>query len=80
MSKIDLLNQQWIDLVFEGKNEAYGAYQLRKNTSNRNLMAILGLIAGIIALQRDICLLDIGTLEDHLAVRHDGRVAVFINR
>lgn len=47
MSKIDLLNQQWIDLVFEGKNEAYGAYQLRRNTSNRNLLAILGLIAGI---------------------------------
>jgi len=47
MSKIDLLNQQWIDLVFEGKNEAYGAYQMRRNTSNRNLLAILGLIAGI---------------------------------
>ena len=47
MSKIDLLNQQWIDLVFEGKNEAYGAYQLRRNTSNRNFLAILGLIAGI---------------------------------
>ncbi len=50
MSKIDLLDQQWIDLVFDGKNEAYGAYQLRKGTSQRNLMALLILIAGIIAI------------------------------
>lgn len=47
MSKIDLFDQQWIDLVFEGKNEAYGAYKMRQNTGNRNLMAMLALIAGI---------------------------------
>jgi protein TonB len=47
MAKIDLLDQKWIDLVFEGKNEAYGAYQIRKNTSNRNNMAMLFLILGI---------------------------------
>ena len=47
MAKIDLLDQKWIDLVFEGKNEAYGAYQIRKNTSNRNNMAMLCLILGI---------------------------------
>ena len=32
MSKIDLIDNSWVDLVFEGKNQAYGAYQLRKNT------------------------------------------------
>ena len=47
MAKIDLLDQKWIDLVFEGKNEAYGAYQIRKNTSNRNNLAMLCLILGI---------------------------------
>jgi protein TonB len=50
MSKIDLLDQQWIDLVFEGKNEAYGAYQLRKGTSQRNLVALLVLLAAIVAI------------------------------
>jgi len=50
MSKIDLLNQQWIDLVFEGKNEAYGAYQMRRDTSNRNLLSVLYLFAGIVLL------------------------------
>jgi protein TonB len=47
MSKIDLLDQKWIDLVFEGKNEAYGAYAIRQDTSKRNLYAMLALVAGL---------------------------------
>lgn len=41
MAKIDLIDNSWVDLVFEGKNQAYGAYQLRKNTGKRNLMSLL---------------------------------------
>ena len=41
MAKIDLIDNGWVDLVFEGKNQAYGAYQLRKDTGKRNLKAIL---------------------------------------
>ena len=47
MSKIDLLDQKWINLVFEGRNEAYGAYAIRQDTSKRNLFAMLALIAGL---------------------------------
>jgi len=47
MSKIDLLDQKWIDLVFEGKNEAYGAYQIRRDTGKRNLMGLLIMLLGI---------------------------------
>ncbi len=50
MSKIDLLDSQWVDLVFDGKNQAYGAYQLRKDTGSRNLKAILLMLAGIAAI------------------------------
>ena len=49
MAKIDLFDQQWIDLVFDGKNEAYGAYALRHDTNKRNLWAMIALIAGLIA-------------------------------
>ena len=45
MAKIDLIDNGWVDLVFEGKNHSYGAYQLRKNTGKRNLMAILVMFA-----------------------------------
>jgi protein TonB len=50
MSKIDLLEREWIDQVFEGKNEAYGAYAIRRDTSHRNLMAVIALICGLIAI------------------------------
>ena len=45
MAKIDLIDNGWVDLVFEGKNHSYGAYQLRKNTGKRNVMAILVMFA-----------------------------------
>ena len=44
MAKIDLIDS-WVDLVFEGKNHAYGAYQLRKNTGVRNVKALLVMFA-----------------------------------
>ena len=52
MSKIDLIDNNWSDLVFEGKNQAYGAYQLRRETGKRNLWALLTMaaIAVLIAL------------------------------
>ena len=41
MSKIDLISNEWTDLVFEGRNQSYGAYQLRKSTGKRNLWALI---------------------------------------
>jgi len=46
MAKIDLIDNGWVDLVFEGKNQAYGAYQLRKNTGTRNLKALITMFVG----------------------------------
>ena len=45
MSKIDLVNNDWVDLVFEGRNQEYGAYKLRKGTSKRNVFSILAMLA-----------------------------------
>jgi len=45
MSKLDILRSQWIEVVFEGKNKNYGAYQLRKtNGSNTTRALIIGSI------------------------------------
>ena len=41
MSKIDLISNEWTDLVFEGRNQAYGAYQLRKGTAKRNIWSLI---------------------------------------
>lgn len=50
MSKIDLINDNWVDLVFENKNREYGAYVLRKETGKRNLKSMLVVFAAIIVI------------------------------
>jgi protein TonB len=49
MSKLDLISNDWTDLVFDGRNQAYGAYQLRRNTSKRNIWAMV-FVAAVAAL------------------------------
>jgi protein TonB len=40
-SKIDLFDQKWIDTIFEGRNTAYGAYDLRKRESKVMILALI---------------------------------------
>lgn len=42
MSRFPLLSKEWCELVFEGRNKAYGAYVLRKEAGRRyRLVAII---------------------------------------
>lgn len=45
MSKLNIFNRDWIDIVFEGRNKKYGAYQLRLENPKTTVKA---LIAGAI--------------------------------
>ncbi len=40
-SKIDLLNKEWLDVVFTGKNKSYGAYELRQQSSSNTAKSLL---------------------------------------
>ncbi len=57
MSKIDLYDPQWVNMIFQGRNKAYGAYKLRTSISKRNIMAIIimliaaAIIASILGIQ-----------------------------
>lgn len=43
--KLDLLKNQWLEIVFEGRNKVYGAYDLRKSiTKNTTRAFIIGTI------------------------------------
>lgn len=44
MAKIDLYDPKWVEMVFADKNKEYGAYQLRKGTSARNIRSIVILL------------------------------------
>lgn len=45
--KINLFNDAWVDLLFKDRNQEYGAYELRKDSSRRHR---LGIIAAIVLL------------------------------
>lgn len=42
MSNVSIYEKSWINLVFEGKNKEYGAYQLRQENPRTTLFAFLG--------------------------------------
>ena len=48
MAKIDLTSLEWRELIFQGKNKEYGAYQLRGQSNKRHNVAML--IVTIVAL------------------------------
>ena len=39
--KLDIYKQKWIDMVFEGRNKAYGAYVLRKENPKTTIKSLL---------------------------------------
>lgn len=44
---VDLTSKEWRDLVFEGKNQEFGAYQLRKSSDKRHNLAMLYVLIGL---------------------------------
>ncbi|WP_295334395.1 energy transducer TonB [Flavobacterium sp.] len=50
MSHVSIYEKNWIDLVFEGKNKAYGAYQLRQENTKTSLIAFIGGITFMLAI------------------------------
>jgi len=39
--KLDLIKNQWIEIVFEGRNKLYGAYELRKSNRKTSMRALI---------------------------------------
>ena len=42
--EINLNSEEWCDLVFEGKNQSYGAYQMRQTSTKRHIIAFITII------------------------------------
>jgi protein TonB len=45
---INITSQQWNDIIFDGKNKDYGAYEMRQSSSKRHLIAFLFIIILVI--------------------------------
>lgn len=53
MSNLSIFEKKWLDLVFEGKNQEYGAYKLRQDSTKTTIIAFfsgilfLGFVSGM---------------------------------
>ena len=47
---VDLSSKEWRDLVFEGKNKDFGAYEMRKNSDRRHNLAMIAVVIVIVLL------------------------------
>lgn len=44
----NLTSRDWRDLIFQGKNKEFGAYQLRKNSEKRHTLAVIFTLIGLV--------------------------------
>ena len=46
---VDLSSREWLDLIFEGKNKDFGAYDIRQDSPKRHNKSVLYTLIGIVA-------------------------------
>ena len=54
MNRVSIFEKKWLDVIFEGKNQKYGAYQLRQENEKTTLIAFF---SGIVLLMGSVFLL-----------------------
>ncbi len=45
---VDLSSKEWTDVIFEGKNKEFGAYELRRQSDKRHNRAVIFVLIGLI--------------------------------
>ena len=68
MSKVDLISNAWCDLVFEGRNQTYGAYRLRKGTGKRDLWSLLIVLIAAVVIFSAIAIKNVIQANQRVAV------------
>jgi protein TonB len=55
--KLDILKNQWVEIVFEGRNKIYGAYELRKSNRKTTIKALIfGAVIFVLAVSMPLIL------------------------
>lgn len=78
---VDLTSKEWCDIVFEGKNQEFGAYQLRATSRQRHTKAVIW-VAICLAVLLVLLILSISGVfakpeESEIAVSTEQEIAVF---
>lgn len=49
-SKLDIFKKEWLDVVFQGRNKEYGAYELRKLAPKATNVGLLAVVIAVVLL------------------------------
>lgn len=80
MSKLNIFDKSWIDLVFEGRNKQYGAYQLRSENPKTTIKAlIIGAILFTFLVATPMILEKIGDLASKGKDKEDDKIIEVID-
>lgn len=60
---VDLSSKEWCDIVFDGKNKEYGAYQLRATSVKRHTKALLSVVIVLALILTSIILVMTGVFK-----------------
>ena len=69
---VDLSSKEWTDIIFDGKNKEFGAYQLRRNSDKRHNRAVLATLIGLIVILVGAYFL--GMYNDFRAKQHEAEL------
>ena len=47
---VDLSSKEWRDIVFDGKNKEFGAYEMRAGSTARHTRAVIIVVCGLIVI------------------------------
>ncbi len=71
---VDLSSQGWRDLIFEGKNKEFGAYQMRKDSEGRHNKSMMIVLAALAVVLTIVILLASGVINFEEAEAADAGV------
>ena len=69
---VDLSSKEWTDIIFDGKNKEFGAYQLRRNSDKRHNRAVFATLIGLIVILVGAYFL--GMYNDFRAKQHEAEL------
>ena len=47
---VDLSSKQWVDIIFDGKNKEFGAYEMRTGSTRRHTRAVIYVVIGLVVI------------------------------
>ncbi|MCH5217967.1 MAG: energy transducer TonB [Muribaculaceae bacterium] len=68
----NLTSKEWRDLIFQGKNKEFGAYDLRKNSEKRHTLAVIFTLIGLVVII--IAVIGYSKLSDKLAADREAEL------